>query len=210
MAVTDQHYVRQPAWLFWLRIAQTIFAVLILALTAFSMSTLTNILGSFGYNIFCCVYTFITLTYLCAGPVFFLALWNMWAALVLEIFAVVFWLSGWASLAAWAALGNYVYDVADSYSYGIDDDYYGIDDHYRDLYKKQRTAWQCAAAAAGLGALLWVSFIVSLVVYSVHLHRHRRAPENANLPKSGEPVYLGHGGMTNEMKPVDTYGGQHV
>jgi hypothetical protein len=85
---------------------------------------------------------------------------------LIDIFGVIFWLSAWGSLAAWAAVGNIVYTPslylsdrdlgarrARSSSSG-DPTFDSVEDYER-YYKKERTAWQCAAAAAGLGALVW-------------------------------------------------------
>lgn len=203
MAVTDQHYVQQPAFLFFIRIAQAVLSLIILGLAAYGVATLVDYGGSFGFNIFCALYTWIVVGYLLGTSAFAIGLWNCWAALVLEIFGVIFWLCAWGSMAAWAAVWNWAGGYGGS-SYG-GSSYYGyINDilYKRDLvkrvtYKEQKTAWQCVAAASGLGALVWILFLVTLITYSIHLHRHRKNPENANLPNNGEPVHV----EKHEMQP---------
>lgn len=54
--------------------------------------------------------------------------------------------------------------------------------------------------------------MVTLITYSIFLHRHRTNPENANLPNDGSPVRgqegtieEGKGGHQMEMHPVQQY-----
>jgi len=207
-----QHIVQQPKFLFFIKIAQAVLAFITLALSSFAISVLPNTFGTFGFNIFCSLYTFIVCAYLISTPIWLPALWNCWAALVLEIFGVIFWLCGFATLAAWAALGTYTtnyltnYDAV--YNYTKRSSIYNSD---KELKTWDR-AWQCAAAAAGLGALIWVLYMVTLITFSIFLHRHRKNPENANLPDDGSPAVESHvvdvegkAGHGIEMNPVQQY-----
>jgi hypothetical protein len=97
--------------------------------------------------------------------------------LVLDIFGVIFWLSAWASLAAWAAVGNIWTHYLD-YSLRRRDEKSTeqlvaeanriMNDssaattpsststiYTKDYYKKYDTAWKCTAAAAAIGAVIW-------------------------------------------------------
>ena len=166
-AMDAPHYVRQPRFLFYIHIAQLVLSLLVLILVAYAMSVLSNILGSFGYNIFCCVYTFIVIAYMQVTAMMFINLWNMWAALILDIFGIIFWISAWGSMASWAAVGNLITSPPDltglfgrspkshssssSSSFGFSD----IESSYEKAYARERAGWRCAAAAAGLGALIW-------------------------------------------------------
>jgi len=115
---------------------------------------------------------------------------------VLEIFGVIFWLCGFATLAAWAAVGNYTTGYITSYN-----------TVYNAGLSSWNSAWQCSSAAAGLGALVWVLYMVSLITFSIFLHRHRVNPENGNLPDDGSPAVEPHvveskSGHGIEMNPV--------
>ena len=143
------HIVRVPHFLFTLRLAQISLSVLIVALMGYAIATLTNIFGTFGYNIFCCVYNFLTIGYLLVSAARAPQLWNCWAALVIDIFGVIFWISAWGSLAGWAALGNIAYD-----SNAFDGCRYFTGASKRTC-QAQKSAWQASAATAGLGAIVW-------------------------------------------------------
>lgn len=49
----SQHIVQQPKFLFFIKIAQLVLAVIILGLASFAISVLPNTFGTFGFNIFC-------------------------------------------------------------------------------------------------------------------------------------------------------------
>jgi len=164
MAEHSAHIVRVPSFLRIIRYVQLALSVIIIALMGYSMSQITYSLGSFGYAIFCCVYNFIAIGYLIFSSMNAPLLWNCWAALVLDIFGVIFWISAWGSLAAWAAVGNIAYDYSGGYS-GYTGTYSGSSYYdeknksyeraYKEMYKKLYAAWQTTAAAAGLGAIVW-------------------------------------------------------
>ncbi|KAF8245394.1 hypothetical protein K440DRAFT_603822 [Wilcoxina mikolae CBS 423.85] len=193
--IDASHYVPQPPFLFFLRIAQLVLSLIVLALTAYSMSQLGNyfINGAFGYAIFCCIYTFAGVGYLLLAERMFINIWQRYVALLLDVFGVIFWLSAWGSLAGWAAL----YDFANHTIYGTD------------AYNKSRSAylaaWRCTAASAALGALVWVMYFVALVTYSIALHRYRRAARENQ--QTGVPVQV-EGKSTHEMNNVPVYGQQ--
>ncbi|KAI9777406.1 MAG: hypothetical protein M1839_008919 [Geoglossum umbratile] len=117
------------------------------------------------------------------------AWYNCWAALALEIFGVVFWLPAFASLGAWSSI-NSLYSS-----------YYQSDCHYYGTCNYQ-TAWQTAAAAAGMGGLEFILFLVTLITFSVFLHRHRTqgAPTHFGM----QPSYGGgHPAPAGGQQPVD-------
>lgn len=90
--------------------------------------------------------------------------YNYWAVLAFEIFLWIFWLVAFAWMAAWAAiyLGYWA-----SYGYYYDS-YYG--DGYGDIYK---TVGSVMGGAAGIGALTWILYFITLVMHSVFMTRHR-------------------------------------
>lgn len=169
MAMTGvNHVVAMPRWVLGLRIAQAVLALLILALVAYSYSQLgvTFIGASYILNMVASIFTFIVLAYITFSALFLPKLYNMWAVLALEIFMVIFWLISFAVLASHSA--NLIF--ISSY-----DDYYYY--YKRDLAARSVpgfTPWDTGAAAAGVGGLQFILFIVTLVLFSVHLHRHRK------------------------------------
>jgi hypothetical protein len=82
----------------------------------------------------------------------------MFIAVGLNAFMIIFWLISFAFLAARMALFKTAADNFSVYysNYDASDysDYYGYKrDIWSDVPKKYHTAWQCGAAAAGLGGL---------------------------------------------------------
>lgn len=51
--MSDRHIVQQPKFIFFIKIAQIVLGFLLLALTAFALSEIKNVDGTFGFNIFC-------------------------------------------------------------------------------------------------------------------------------------------------------------
>jgi hypothetical protein len=142
------------------------------------------------------------------------AAYNYWAILSLDIFAIVFWVISF-SLLAWE-VAAYGWAVSYSYSYC---DAYGYCYKKRDLEARATTNVytyrNALAAAAGLGGLeLYIEsyhifetlltfhsilFIVTLVITSIYLHRHRKAGGHSTtnaLNTAPAPV-------TNEQKDVE-------
>jgi hypothetical protein len=230
--MSDQHYVRQPKFLTYIRYAQVALSFIILALTSFAITVVPggNAFGTFGFNVFCTLYTFIAVAYILVTPARAVQLYNCWAALVLEIFGVIFWLCGFATMASWASVMVYITspmsvftrdakkksggsggysDTSDSvYGDSIDT----ITANAQAAVERYVAGWRCAAAAGGLGAIVWVLFMITLITFSVHLHRHRTNPANKNLPDNGSPAEDGAVGVGkgHEMGSVDVphYGQQ--
>ncbi|KAH0541832.1 hypothetical protein FGG08_003715 [Glutinoglossum americanum] len=112
----SEHVVQLPGFVLFIRIAQAIVALLIMALAAASINALyswTSIVGSFsfmifivwslGFILFVSVSTVIAAVYLIVIPLVLPALYNCWAALALEILGVIAWLIVFAIMTAWAA-----------------------------------------------------------------------------------------------------------
>jgi len=182
-----QHIPKLPRFVFFVRIAQALVALIALALSAASLALFgTTILsGNLGFVIFVSLATWIVVAYLCCTPIYKPSLYNRWAALGLEIFCVIFWLPAFASIGAWASLHS-------AYSLAYD---YDCEDYGGCRYK---TAWQTAAAAAGMGGLEFVLFLVTLITYSVFLHRHRMQNASAGHGYGGAPPAQPHA-----QPPVD-------
>jgi len=52
--------------------------------------------------------------------------------------------------------------------------------------------------------------VVHLIIYSIHLHRHRKAPENKHLPASGRPLSEGEKGAEMDAVPRPTQQGVYA
>ncbi|KAF8463283.1 hypothetical protein BDZ91DRAFT_731913 [Kalaharituber pfeilii] len=101
----------------------------------------------------------------------------MWGHLVLEIVTTIFWLGGWASLAAWSS-ANSIY--------------------FEHVKGKTYSKWATTAAGAAFGAVMWVLWIVTFVTFAMRLHRHRHDPQNQHLSQFGFPEK----GQNHEMNRV--------
>jgi hypothetical protein len=94
-------------------------------------------------------------------------LYNYWAVLSLDIFLVIFWLCSFGLLAAQTA-----YFLA----FGVSTYSSFYDAYVTSELSDTGYVWAiCLAAGAGLGGIQFVLFIVSLIIHSVVLHRHRKA-----------------------------------
>jgi hypothetical protein len=104
-------------------------------------------------------WTLIFLGYIFGAPLFAPQAYNYWAHLGLEIVTNIFWLSTFALLAEESA----GWDVVGAF---------GLDEF---LPANWNAAINATKASAGLGALNWALFIVTLVSFGIFLHRHRLA-----------------------------------
>jgi len=170
------HIPKLPRFIFWVRIAQAFVALIALALAASSLALFgaSFLSGHLGFLIFVCIATWIVVAYLCCTPIYGPSLYNRWAALGLEIFCVIFWLPAFASVGAWTSVhGLYTWDSYDCEIYGT---------------CRYQTGWRTAAAAAGMGGLEFILFLVTLITYSIFLHRHRmQGASTSNGYEGGAP-----------------------
>jgi len=138
-----------------LRIAQMIFGIIVLGLTAYLVYGITHtcvydydIYGDFycttvsspghiNFNVFCGVWTFLICLYLIPAA-FKTTLHHSIAVLVLDALSVVFWFAGFIALAVFT--GYYAVFTGDDFSSG-----FGI-----------------LVAAAIFGALEWIFFVITL------------------------------------------------
>ncbi|KAI0007202.1 hypothetical protein F4779DRAFT_593054, partial [Xylariaceae sp. FL0662B] len=199
-----EHILLYPRGFIAVRIIQLIIGIVCLGLCAFGVSYL--VFAGDALMLFTAVATFVTSIYClvshCGPPKFF----NYWAILGLDIFLVIFWLISFAILAAQVA-GGFVYYSNSSDYYDDYYDYYGYD---KSAYKKAAITYgACLAAAAGLGGVEFILYVVSLAIHGVMLHRHRKAglkampghtSTNGIMPAGGAP-----GGVEKfQMQPQST------
>ncbi|KAB5536212.1 hypothetical protein GE09DRAFT_1249905 [Coniochaeta sp. 2T2.1] len=191
------HVPAQPVWsAFGMRVVQLLLAFIILVMTAYAADQFgTSGLAGFGLAWFTFILTLGYIIYLAVSLFVTPQIYNYWAQLVLESLLVIFWLCTWAVLASEAAqLSPF-------------DDYYGY--YYGGNWK---SAVNCMKASAALGALLWVTFIITLVFFVLSLLSHRKTAAGTAGPVSDKPI--ADGPMPVEMQnqqpayPQQTYAQQ--
>jgi len=172
--MSTSHIVELPFFVTIIRIAQLVLTIIILGLAGNTINGLTGGSGAtfglepLGFTIFCCVWTLLVNAYLLATPIFLPVAYNMWGHLALEALSWLFWLSGFASTASWASARS---------GWG-NDSFLGYPSSYKSY-------WATAAAAAGMGAIMWILYTVTLVFFCLRLHSHRTDPNNAHLSSLG-------------------------
>lgn len=144
-----------PFWLALIRVAQFALTLLVLILDAYAGSVFgVTYYAGYGFSFFMFAWTLLFLGYIFVTPLWFPAAYNYWAHLGLEIFTTVLWLSAFATLASEAAAWSFVGELTGN---------------------SFVTAIDCTKAAAGMGAIVWLLFVVTLIVFSIFLHKHRIA-----------------------------------
>lgn len=205
MSTSRDHILAAPLFTNGLRIAQLVVAIVILGLSAYGV-TFFSFDGD-DLTLFTAIATIIITVYVLLATFIWPIIYNYWAILGLDIFAIVFWLSSFALLASEVADNplSYYDDTSDSCYY-----YDGVC-----YYRKQRRALgkrattnvktyrNSLAAASGLGGLEFLLFIISLVITSIFLHRHRKA--------GGHCMPVNSAATTNvEMEPKMNAGVEHA
>ncbi|KAI4865512.1 hypothetical protein F4820DRAFT_448002 [Hypoxylon rubiginosum] len=194
-----EHIPIYPRGFIAVRIIQLIIAIICLGLSAFGIVYIA--FAGDALTLFTAIVTLITSIYCLVARYGPPKAYNYWAILGLDIFLVIFWLISFAVLAAQvAAAFAYYSSLSDYYN-----DYYD----YNDLsdYDTAVTVYgSCLAAAAGLGGVEFLLYVISLSIHGVMLHRHRKAGLKA-MPVStasgpvqvpvGEPI----GGEKFQMQP---------
>lgn len=170
--MSDLHVVALPRWFLVLRIFQILVAVAILGLAAHGIYWILFI--SWCLALFTSIATFIVVGYflITYHAEACKVAYNYWAVLSLEIFAIICWLSSMGYLAATRSV--FLYTVYDDCLYG----YYcykkrdnGLTERDIDTYGYLDTM----STAAGLSALEMFLFIATLIIFSIHVHRHRKS-----------------------------------
>ncbi|KAI1128686.1 hypothetical protein F5Y10DRAFT_169010 [Nemania abortiva] len=137
------------------RILQLVLGIICLGLTAYTVAVFP-ITGA-ALMLFTAIVTLITSIYILVAHFGPPKAYNYWAILGLDIFHVIFWLISFALLASQAAI------------------ILAASDYYYGYYTGFTILGSITAAAAGLGAVNWVAYVVALVLHSIALHRHRKA-----------------------------------
>lgn len=176
--MSTSHIVALPGFVTIIRVVQLVLTILVLALVG-------NTINGFGgasyaieplsFMIFVCVWTLLVNAYLLATPLFLPVAYNMWAHLALECVSWLFWLAGFAAVADWASTWANIFSGSTGKIFGY---------------------WATSAAGAAMGAINWILFTITLVFFSLRLHKHRTDPNNQHLsglglPEKGENHQMG-------------------
>jgi hypothetical protein len=116
--MSNKQIIALPAYTFRLRLSQIIIAIVVLILNIIS----TIMLGGYGalhYGIFTPIATCAIVAYWYYVNYPRPQYYNRWTILVLDCFAVIWWLSLWSVLAQWAAAMGLI-DSIDN-MYGVND-----------------------------------------------------------------------------------------
>lgn len=179
--MSTAHIVAVPGFVTIIRIAQLVLTIVIIGLAGNTITgwgkVTTLAVEPLAFLIFCCVWTLLLNAYLLVTPAFLPVAYNMWAHLALEAIAWIFWLSGWAATASWASTWSM----------------------FQNATGKDYSYWATGAAAAAMGAIMWVLYTVTLVFFCIELHKHRNDPNNAHLSSLG---FAEKGGETHQMGVV--------
>ena len=114
--MSSNQIIALPAYTFRVRLAQIIIAILVLILNIVSIAILGGY-GVFGYGIFTPIATCIIVGYWYNASYSRAQYYNRWAILVLDCFAVIWWLSMWSVLAQWAAAMGIIDSIDNTYGF---------------------------------------------------------------------------------------------
>ncbi|CZR59003.1 uncharacterized protein PAC_08895 [Phialocephala subalpina] len=172
MAGSKEHVLVLPKAVFALRIVQLVTAVAVMGLAAYGITFLS--FDGINLTMFTAIATIVITVYIIVAETCAPIIYNYWAILGLDIFAIVFWLVSFAYLASEVAAYQIVTDTCSYTYYG-----YCLKKRDMDLTKRATTDVytyrNSMAAASGLGGLEFLLFIATLAFTSVYLHRHRKA-----------------------------------
>ncbi|OAA68189.1 MARVEL-like domain protein [Niveomyces insectorum RCEF 264] len=155
-----EHIPLYPGYFARVRRLQVFVTLAVLGLDAYGLSKL-SFTGD-ELMMFTCVASLIVGVYCLVAERAAPAAFNYWAVLGLDMLLVVFWLASFALLASQVApfMGKETYCLyGECVTYGLE----GAALVYAD----------CLCAAAGLGGLNFLLYVVTLVVNGLALHRHR-------------------------------------
>ncbi|OBT40519.1 hypothetical protein VE00_08992 [Pseudogymnoascus sp. WSF 3629] len=205
--MSTNHILPLPKAVFALKIVQLVIAIVVLGLAAYGVTFIA--FDGDSLMLFTTLATIIIAVYYIIATTALTSAYNYWAILGLDIFGIIFWLISFALL-AWevAVFGWGLYDYG--YSGGSTCYDYPYCTKKRDVSSvigKRATMdvytyRNALAAAAGLGGLEFILFIVTLVITSIYLHRHRKAGGHCM------PGALHTAPVTQEQKGVELQGQQ--
>ncbi|KAF3017897.1 hypothetical protein E8E14_013212 [Neopestalotiopsis sp. 37M] len=179
-----EHWPLYPKGFIGLRIVQLVLAILDLGLSAYCAAAFGAVnlyLDGINLTLFAAIATMVVTIYLLVVQYNAPQSYNYWAVLALDIFLLVFWLIAFALLATETYIVSaYYYSCVSGLCY-VTELGEGI-----------------VAAAAGVGGVQFALFIVSLVIHSVMVHRHRKAGLHCR------PLHSSHHHETQSAIPLGT------
>ncbi|ORY65183.1 uncharacterized protein BCR38DRAFT_340942 [Pseudomassariella vexata] len=156
-----------PSWLIFVKDAIILLSVIILALSAYAISLYGSYYSYYyssgvpGYLIFLVIKTWIIYGIAIALELKAQNYFFRIVVLIAYVLSVIFWLSGWAWSASWAAT------ILSYTAYEVDGVY--------------KTFGSVMAACAGLGAILWILTIVNLVFFIMACLQNQDSAQNVEL-----------------------------
>ncbi|VBB72633.1 Putative protein of unknown function [Podospora comata] len=166
-----EHFPIYPKGFIVLRILQLVVAVIVLGLVAYSIHFL-----AWDGNAFMLAVAIMTIL----TSIYHLVAWfgapeafNYWAVLALDILLIVMWLASFSVVAAHIAPWM---------------QYYGSYLYLTSTY--EQAWWTGLAAASGMGGLNFALHVISLIIHSIRLHRHRKegGHSQAGVPFGPKPT----------------------
>ncbi|UNI23052.1 hypothetical protein JDV02_008895 [Purpureocillium takamizusanense] len=192
----SEHVLKTPAWVFAVRIAQVLGSLIVLGLSASIIHDLY--LDELGLAIAVSIITWIVVAYALSTEK--VSAWHVGyhvlAVVVLDGFMLVMWLAAWAAVAARRATFRIPTSVSECFDNG---DLVNSKScmRKRDIFRRDilfKKGQAQMSAAAGIGALVWLLFIVTFVWTMVNFLRGRKdgrfpigAPSSAGAGGSAEP-----------------------
>lgn len=160
------------------RSLQLVTALAILGLAAYGITYLS--FDGIDLTLFTAISTMIITIYIIVAQTGAPIIYNYWAILGLDIFAIVFWIISFSLLASEVAGYSIVtYSSSDCIYSSAGVCYYKRSQALKNLEKRETTNVytyrNAMAAASGLGGLEFIFFVVTLVMTAIGLHRHRQA-----------------------------------
>ncbi|KAF2815537.1 uncharacterized protein BDZ99DRAFT_198134 [Mytilinidion resinicola] len=186
-----EHIIAVPKWTLALRIVSLVLAVIILGLNAYGIRWWA--FDKLIFSLVVCLCTIGVVVYMVVATLAIPKAYNMWAFLALDIWMVIFWLIQFALVASLAA----AFADATSWAYS-----YGYSYYWKrgDLSKRDTTTYGAyygaLVAGAVFGAFNFILFVVNLIIFSIHLHKHRLS----GAPSTAPPGYNG-----NAAVPIEKY-----
>jgi len=195
------HLLPFPIWMIVLRAAQLVLAIIILGFAAYGVNYYPFSGGFEGVDLtmYTTIQTLITVVYIFLATFAFSGLlYNYWAILGLDMLGVFFWLVSFALLASEVANLKSELDSVTRCAYEID----GVCVYKRAMLQKRDTTFNTyyhnTGAAAGLGAVEFVLFVITLIFTGLWLHCHRAAGGHC-VPAS---TNMGNNSPNLQRKPV--------
>jgi hypothetical protein len=116
--MSNKQIIALPAYTFRIRLSQIIIAIIILILNIVSIAIFGGY-GALSFGIFTPIATCIIVAYWYHANYSRQQYYNRWVILILDCFAVVWWLSLWSVLAQWAAALGFIDSIENAY--GVND-----------------------------------------------------------------------------------------